>query len=125
MILAILFLLGWFSIVVIFIITYITKAKLIKTLSRNHPQITIDLGLSGYNPVNRLIGIKNFAISILCFGSYKYTKLFWRTFVNVDAIDNLNDNSPKLLLNRLIKLTSWSIKIFIIMFCILVIGDFI
>lgn len=125
MILAILFLLGWFSFVAIFIITYITKAKLIKTLSRNHPQVTIDLGLSGYNPGNRLIGIKNFAISILSFGSYKYTRLFWRAFVDVDAIDNLNDNRPKILLNRLIKLTSWSIKIFIIMFCIPVIGNFI
>jgi hypothetical protein len=119
---AILFLFGWISILIILIISYITREKMIKILSRKYPHINIDLGFTGYNFTNRLLGMYYFIISFLTLGSYKNTRLFWNFFVNVDEIDRLNDNELTFLLDRLTKLTSWFIKIFILSSLIWAIG---
>jgi hypothetical protein len=122
MITVILFLIGWVSGVTLVILSYVTREKLIINLSQNYPHIKMDLGFNELHSGSRLLGISYLIKSIISFGSHKNTRLFWSTFINIEAIDNLKDITPKLLLARLINLTSIFIKIFLGLIIIWVIG---
>lgn len=112
---AFLFVVAILSGLVITIIASINKSRLRKLLNQNHPEINHNLGLSEFN-FGKTLGIKSsksFLNLFLSFGSKKLSKEFWKSFVDVEAVYETNDEVAKVLVTKSINLMSLYVKVWI------------
>ena len=120
----ILLLVCWIALLFNWIKLMRVKTMLRKNLEKNHPEIRNNLSFrSGVIiPTNLAEGASSFLNLIISIGSTKGYRRFVNSFVDIEKIEQTNDLNLNKQINRLIRLNSIFLRIWITMFTSLIVA---